>query len=120
MRTDPRSDRLVGLARSGRVRSGDGANQAHEQLMAYEPPRHFVYRVDGFTGPLRRLVSHADGAWSFSDAVGGATHVRWMYVFAPRAARAWLVRAVIAPLWSVYERRALSLAASEAERTIGR
>jgi hypothetical protein len=55
----------------------DGSH-AHEQLTTYEPPRHFAYRVDGFTG-----------------------------------------RAVIAPLWSVYERRALSLAASEAERTTG-
>jgi len=95
-------------------------SHAHEQLMAYEPPRHFAYRVDGFTGPLRRLVAHADGAGWFADAGAGATHVRWMYVFAPRAARASVVRAVIAPLWSVYERRALGLAASEAERTTGR
>jgi Polyketide cyclase / dehydrase and lipid transport len=101
------------------VELSDGS-QAHEQLMAYKPPRHFAYRLDGFTGPLRGLVSHADGAWWFSDAGDGATHVRWMYVFAPRAARASVVRAVIAPLWSVYERRALSLAASEAERTTGR
>jgi Polyketide cyclase / dehydrase and lipid transport len=101
------------------VELSDGS-QAHEQLMAYEPPRHFAYRVDGFTGPLRGLVSYADGAWWFSDADAGATHVRWMYVFAPRAARASVVRAVIAPLWSVYERRALSLAVSEAERTTGR
>ena len=98
------------------VELSDGS-RAYEQLMAYEPPRHFSYRVDGFTGPVRHLVTHADGAWWFSDAGGGATHVRWMYVFAPRAARASVVRAVIAPLWSVYERRALRLAASEAERT---
>lgn len=90
------------------VELSDGSH-AHEQLMAYEPSRHFAYRVDGFTGPLRGLVSHADGAWWLSDAGADVTHVRWMYVFVPRAARGWLVRAVIAPLWSVYERRALSL-----------
>jgi hypothetical protein len=101
------------------VELSDGSH-AHEQLMAYEPPRHFAYRVDGFTGPLRRLVSHADGAWWFSDAGGGVTHVRWRYVFAPCAARASVVRAVIAPLWGVYERRALRLAASEAERATSR
>lgn len=101
------------------VELSDGSH-AHEHLTAYEPPRHFAYRVDGFTGLLRGLVSHADGAWWFSDAGGGTTHVRWMYVFAPRAARASVVRAVIAPVWSVYERRALSLAASEAERLTGR
>jgi hypothetical protein len=39
------------------VELSDGS-QAHEQLMAYEPPRHFAYRLDGFTWPLRGLVSH--------------------------------------------------------------
>jgi hypothetical protein len=101
------------------VQLSDGS-QAHEQLMAYEPPRHFAYRLDGLTGPLRRIVSHADGAWWFSEAGAGATHVRWMYVFAPRAAHASVVRAVIAPVWSVCEHRALNLAANEAERTTGR
>jgi hypothetical protein len=79
------------------VELGDGSH-AQEQITAYEAPRRFAYRLDGFTGPLRRLGSHADGAWWFSDAGGGTTHVRWMYVFAPRAARATMVRAVIAPL----------------------
>jgi hypothetical protein len=100
------------------VELSDGS-QAREQLVAYQPPRHFAYRLEGFTGPLGRLVSHADGTWWFSDAGGGAAHVRWMYVFAPRAARALVVRAAIVPLWSVYQRRALSLAAREAERSIG-
>jgi hypothetical protein len=97
------------------VELADGS-EAREELTAYEAPAHFAYRVSGFTGPVRWLVSHADGAWWFSDRGGCVTRVRWTYVFQPRTGCASLVRAVIAPLWSAYERRALALAASEAER----
>jgi hypothetical protein len=45
---------------------------------------------------------------------------RWTYIFAPRTGRASVVRAVIAPLWSTYEPRALGHAASEAERFASR
>lgn len=93
----------------------DGS-EAREELTAHGAPTHFAYRVSGFTGPLRLLVSHADGAWWFSDRGSGLTHVRWTYVFQPRPARAWLLRATVAPLWGVYARRALTLAAAEAEQ----
>ena len=98
------------------VELSDGSS-AREQLTAYQAPTHFAYRLDGFTGSLRRLVSSADGAWWFSDAGGGTTHVRWMYVFQPRAGRALVARAVIAPLWSAYARRTLGRAVSEAQRS---
>jgi predicted membrane protein len=97
------------------VELADGS-EAREELVAYEAPRHFAYRLSGFTGPLRLLVSYADGAWWFSDAGGGTTHVRWTYVFQPYAGRASLVRAALAPLWRRYERQALAHAASEAEQ----
>jgi Polyketide cyclase / dehydrase and lipid transport len=96
------------------VELADGS-EAHEELTAYEAPAHFAYRVSGFTGPLRHLVSHADGAWWFSDRGGDAGHVRWTYVFQPRPGRALLVRAAIAPLWTIYQRRALEHAIREAE-----
>ena len=104
----------VGATRT--VRLADGS-EAREEITAYEAPSHFAYRVSGFTGPLRLLVAHADGAWWFSDAGRGETHVRWTYIFQPHAARASLARATIAPLWSTYQRRALAHAITEAERS---
>jgi hypothetical protein len=100
------------------VELADGS-EAREELTAYEAPTHFAYRVSDFTGPLRLLVSRADGAWWFSDRGNGDTHVRWTYVFQPRTGFASVVRAAIAPLWSAYERRALALAVTEAERSPG-
>jgi hypothetical protein len=96
------------------VELSDGS-EAHERISAYSPPQHFAYRVSGFTGALRLLVEHADGAWWFSDRDGGSTHVRWTYVFQPRAGRRWLARVAVAPLWRPYARRALARAVSIAE-----
>ena len=99
------------------VELADGS-QAREELTAYEAPRHFAYRVSGFTGPVRLVVAHADGAWWFTDIGDGIAHVRWSYVFQPRAGRALLVRALLMPIWVVYQQRALALAVREAERSV--
>jgi hypothetical protein len=96
------------------VELGDGS-EAHERISAYAAPQHFAYRVRGFTGPLRLLVEHADGAWWFSPAAGGATQIRWTYVFQPRPVRGWLTLMVVAPLWRAYARRALERAVMVAE-----
>jgi Polyketide cyclase / dehydrase and lipid transport len=105
----------VGATRT--VELSDGST-ARERITAYAPPSHFAYRVGDLSGPLRLLVAHADGAWWFSEVSGGQTHVRWTYIFEPRPARASLVRAVVAPLWSRYARQSLAHAISEAERAI--
>jgi hypothetical protein len=97
----------VGATRT--VELADGS-EAREEITAYEAPAHFAYRLQGFTGPLRFLVSHADGAWWFSDDGAGATHVRWTYIFQPRGGRGLLVSTVVAPLWRAYARRALDRA----------
>jgi hypothetical protein len=100
----------VGATRT--VELSDGS-AAHERLTAYHAPAHFAYRLDDFTGAFRLLVTHADGAWWFSPTPRG-THVRWTYIFYPRTGRAAVVRAVVAPLWTVYQRRAMELAAQAA------
>ena len=66
------------------VELADGS-EAGERLTAYDAPGHFAYRLGPFTGPLRRLVDHADGAWWFTAAGDGTTGVRWTYVFRPRS-----------------------------------
>ena len=97
------------------VELSDGS-EARERIAAYAAPSHFAYRVGGFTGPLRRLVAHADGAWWFEDDGAGGTHVRWTYTFQPLALRAWLVRLAVARLWRPYARRALARSVAIAER----
>ncbi len=97
------------------VELADGS-EAREQLTAYVEPTHFAYRLGGFTGPLRHLVSHADGEWWFTEADGPRAHVRWRYVFQARPGRRALVRLAIVPLWRRYQRRALMLALEEAAK----
>ena len=87
---------------------GDGS-EATETITLYERPTHFAYRVDAFTGSLRRLITHVDGEWWFEPAGEGRTHIRWTYAFVPRstATRA-AVRSTIAPLWRAYAKRTLA------------
>lgn len=93
-----------------------GGSEAREEITAYRAPSYFAYRVSGFSGSLRLLVDHADGAWWFSEAPDEATQVRWTYTFRPRPGRGALVRAIAAPLWQAYARRALALCVEAAER----
>jgi len=96
----------------------DGST-ARERLTTYVPPHHFAYRLDALTGPLRLVAAGAEGAWWFAPTPRG-TRIRWTYVFEPRGGRAAIVRLLLAPLWRSYQRRALALAAAEAEAAAGR
>lgn len=103
----------VGARRT--VELSDGSS-AQEELIAYLEPSHFAYRLSGITSPLGMLVTHADGAWWFSEPAAGTTHIRWTYTFQPRPGRALLLRAFLAPLWERYQARALALSVREAEQ----
>jgi hypothetical protein len=96
------------------VELSDGS-EAPERITAHEPGRYFAYRVGPFTGPLRFLASHADGAWWFSDFGERGTHIRWSYTFALTGPAAWLVRPVLARAWRAYARRVLGLAIAVAD-----
>lgn len=98
------------------VELSDGS-EAREEITAHDAPRHFGYRVGSFTGPLRRLVEHADGAWWFAPSAAGGTDITWTYTFRPRRAAGPIVRLVLAPLWRAYARRALARGAAVAEAT---
>ena len=95
------------------VELSDGS-EAPERITGYAPPHHFAYRVGPFTSALRFAVSHADGAWWFSDAGDRGTHVRWSYTFRLHGPAAPLVRLAIAPLWRAYAERVLALALAAA------
>ena len=102
----------VGATRT--VELSDGT-VARERITAYEPPAHFAYRVSGFTGRLRLLVTHVDGAWWFTETDDGTTEIRWTYTFQPRPGRGALVYALVARLWKAYAQRVLALAIGVAE-----
>lgn len=102
----------VGATRA--VELADGT-EAREEITSYDEPLHFGYRLIGFTGFVRLLITHADGAWWFTEVDGGDTHIRWTYTFQPRSARATLVRATLGPLWRRYARQTLALAIKKAE-----
>jgi hypothetical protein len=114
-RTREQSGPWDAVGRTRVVELSDGS-EARERLTAYDAPRHFGYRVEGFTGPLGRLVGHADGAWLFTTRPSGRVHVRWTYRFAPRPWCGPVVRLVVAPLWRPYARAALRRAVAIAER----
>jgi hypothetical protein len=103
----------VGATRT--VELADGS-EAREEITSYDRGSHFGYRVSAFTGPAHFLVAHADGAWWFTDAEGGGTHIRWTYTFQPRPARGTIVGVTLGPLWSRYASRALALAIKQCER----
>ena len=103
----------VGASRT--VELADGS-EAGEEITSYDEPSHFGYRLSGFTGVMRLLVSGVDGAWWFTESQAGDTHIRWSYTFQPRAGRALVVRAVIGPLWRRYAQQTLALAVQRAEQ----
>jgi hypothetical protein len=95
------------------VELADGS-EAPEELTAYEPPRHFAYRVGPLGGSLRLLASGADGEWWFADAGPRGTHVRWSYTFA-LGGPAWPLARVVVPLaWRAYARRVLARTLAQA------
>ena len=86
-----------------------------ERLTAVVPGEHFSYRVGPFSGPLGRLVRHADGDWWFGPARSG-TAVRWRYTFQARGrVTGVVVAALVVPLWRRYAERALAAAVALAE-----
>jgi hypothetical protein len=65
----------------------DDGTTAVERLEVFERPHRFEYRVDSFSGVLRRLVDHGAGRWTFASTPAGS-RFDWTYTFVPR--RAWI------------------------------
>jgi hypothetical protein len=83
------------------VRLADGST-AHEQVLTWERPRRFEYRVDRLSSPVGRLVHHALGSWEFSPTDRGSRFV-WTYTFtSTRRLSAALLRPFTATAWARY------------------
>jgi len=79
----------------------DGSS-AHEQVLTWERPGRFEYRVDRLSNPLGRLVDHALGSWEFS-ATGRGSRFVWTYSFtSPRRLSAAPLRLFTATAWARY------------------
>ena len=53
--------------------------RARETILVYEPPCHWVYRVDATSIPIARAIVET---WGFDDVAQG-THVAWKFAIDP-------------------------------------
>jgi hypothetical protein len=84
-----------------------GGGSVHEEITAYERPRYFAYRVDGFPAPFDRLVRFAQGRWWLATD-GKRTIIRWSYSFDAATRAGVLPLRVFAHLfWRGYMRAAM-------------
>jgi hypothetical protein len=80
----------------------DGST-AREQVLVWERPQRFEYRVDRFTSPLGRLVDHAVGSWEFEQDGAESSSFRWMYSFRTSGLAASIaLRALVSTAWARY------------------
>jgi hypothetical protein len=98
------------------VELGDGST-ACEELLLWERPRRFEYRVDRFTSPLGRMVDHAIGTWSFAEGGDTGSAFEWTYSFhATHALAAVPLRAFVPTAWARYMSQCADLSVQLAER----
>ncbi|MDX1890464.1 SRPBCC family protein [Mycolicibacterium sp. 050158] len=83
-----------------------GGGSMREELVSYDPPASFGYRLSDVTGPLAPLVDHVEGLWTFTPA-GTGTRVTWRWTIHPRTALAAPLLPVFGKLWLGYARQSL-------------
>jgi hypothetical protein len=94
------------LGQTRTIRTSDGG-ALHETLRVLERPQRFGYRIDQIRGPMRPLVRHLDGAWTF-EPDGTGTRITWSWEMTPTSPlTAPLVR-VVGSMWRTYAQRSLA------------
>ncbi len=96
--------REVGQTRT--IRTSDRGS-LHETLLVLEPPHRFGYRIDQIRGPMRPLVRHLDGEWSFLPTATG-TSITWSWELTPTSPMTRPAVAVVGKMWQGYARHALA------------
>lgn len=86
-----------------------------ERLKVVDPPRRFAYQLTDFTGFFSTLVAFADAEWDFDASVEG-TRIRWTYTYHAQPQRGWIVRALVAVVFSRYMKKVLPLLTDEVRR----
>jgi Polyketide cyclase / dehydrase and lipid transport len=96
--------REVGQTRT--IRTSD-RGALHETLRELDRPQRFGYRIDQVRGPMRPLVRHLDGAWSFAPD-GTGTRVTWSWEITPTSALTRPIVVLVGRMWHGYARHALA------------
>jgi hypothetical protein len=91
----------VGQTRT--IRLADGGSM-REELTLLDRPRAFGYTISDVTGPLKPLVSHVQGLWSF-EPDGTGTRITWQWTIQPKSALAAPIMPIFTRLWRGYAKR---------------
>lgn len=83
----------------------DGATM-QETLTAIDAPSSFSYEITPLSGPLKLLVGHVAGRWSFSPA-GTGTRITWSWDVTPASSAASFAMPVFGWMWKGYARQSL-------------
>jgi hypothetical protein len=95
--------REIGQTRT--IRTSD-RGALHETLRELDRPHRFGYRIDRVRGPMRPLVRHLDGAWSFEPA-GDGTTITWSWEITPTSPLTAPLVGLVGRMWHGYARQAL-------------
>jgi hypothetical protein len=96
--TGPGQSRTTYLADGGRLT---------ETLTEVDAPHGFGYHLEPTRGPLRPVVSHVDGRWTFTALTPDATTVTWSWTLHPRSLLTAVPARAVAAMWPGYARRTL-------------
>lgn len=91
----------VGQTRT--IHTADGGSM-REELTRVDRPDAFGYTITELTGPMKPLVGHVEGLWSF-DAEGSDTRVTWQWTIYPKSAIAAPIMPIFCKLWRGYAAR---------------
>jgi hypothetical protein len=101
-------DQAGGWDAAGETRTivlADGATM-RETLTGIDSPSSFSYEITPLSGPLKLLVGHVAGRWSFAPA-GTGTRVTWSWDVTPASGVASFAMPVIGRMWKGYARQSL-------------
>ena len=93
----------VGQSRT--IRTADGGS-LREELTTVEAPHRLGYTLRDVTGPMKLLVSHVEGLWTFEPA-GTGVRITWAWTVHPASQLAEVAMPVFGWLWKGYARQAL-------------
>jgi Polyketide cyclase / dehydrase and lipid transport len=101
-------DQAGGWDAAGETRTivlADGATM-RETLTGIDSPSTFSYEITPLSGPLKLLVGHVAGRWSFAPA-GTGTRVTWSWDVTPTSQATSYAMPVFGWMWKGYARQSL-------------
>ena len=94
------------LGQTRTIHLSDGGS-VKETLVESDRPTRSAYTITDIKGPMKLLVSQAEGRWTFTPA-GAGTVVAWSWTLHPTNAVTARLLPVIGAFWKGYARKALA------------